>query len=223
MAEILAIASDYDGTIADDGVTLPSTIAALRRFKASGRKLLLVSGRHLDDLKTVLPELDLFDIAVLENGGLLYYPTTDAIRTLAPPPPAAFVERLRPHDLPEFQVGHTIVATKATEEAIVREAIDALGLDLEIILNTDSLMVLPPGIHKASGLDAALAELKLDRANVAAIGDAENDMVFLQHAGYAVAVANALPQVKAIADRVTKGERGKGVEEFIAWVLDGQP
>ena len=129
---ILALASDYDGTIADDGVTAASTIAALRRWKASGRKLILVSGRHLDDLKQVLPELGLFDIAVLENGGLLYFPSMDMVRTLAPPPPTAFVERLRPRNLPEFAVGRTIVATKATEEAIVREAIDALGLDLEV-------------------------------------------------------------------------------------------
>ena len=217
--DILAIASDYDGTIADDGVTAPSTIGALRRFKSSGRKLIMVTGRHLDDLKLALPELNLFDIAVLENGGLLYYPATDASRALAPPPPAAFVERLLPHDLPEFQVGQTIVATKATEEAIVREAIDALGLDLEIILNTDSLMVLPPGIHKASGLAAALTELGIPASAVAAIGDAENDVVFLKSCGTAVAVANALPQVKAVATVVTKGARGAGVEEFIATVL----
>jgi len=217
---ILALASDYDGTIADDGVTAASTIAALRRWKASGRKLILVSGRHLDDLKQVLPELGLFDIAVLENGGLLYFPSMDMVRTLAPPPPTAFVERLRPHNLPEFAVGRTIVATKATEEAIVREAIDALGLDLEVILNTDALMVLPPGIDKASGLAAALAELDLPAVSVAAIGDAENDIVFLRSCGTAVAVANALPQVKAIANVVTQGERGAGVEEFIASVLD---
>jgi len=220
MAEILAIASDYDGTIADDGVAAPSTIAALRRFKATGRKLILVTGRHLDDLKSALPELDLFDIAVLENGGLLYYPQTDTVRALADPPSAALVAHLRPRNLPEFQVGQTIVATKATEEAIVREAIGALGLDLEIILNTDALMVLPPGVHKASGLDAALADLSISAASVAAIGDAENDIVFLKRAGQAIAVANALPQVKAIAHRVTKAERGAGVEEFIDLLIE---
>ena len=220
MAEILAIASDYDGTIADDGVAAPSTIAALRRFKATGRKLILVTGRHLDDLKSALPELDVFDIAVLENGGLLYYPQTDTVRALADPPSAALVARLRPHNLPEFQVGQTIVATKATEEAIVREAIGALGLDLEIILNTDALMVLPRGVHKASGLDAALADLGISAASVAAIGDGENDIVFLKRAGQAIAVANALPQVKAIAHRVTKAERGAGVEEFIDLLIE---
>src|SRR5437667_71729 len=73
---------------------------------------------------------------------------------------------------------------------------------------------------RASGLEAALAELSLPAGAVAAIGDAENDVVFLKHCGYAVAVANALPEVKAVASRVTKGSRGAGVAEFIAWVLD---
>ena len=220
MTPIVAIATDYDGTLAENDVVPPSTIAALARFKASGRKLVLVTGRHLPDLKQVFGNgLPLFDIAVVENGGLLYYPTTDASRALAAAPPAALVERLQPFNLPEFAVGQTIVATKATEEAIVREAIDALGLDLEIILNTDALMMLPPGVHKASGLNVALAELEIPPAAVAGIGDAENDIVFLRSCGRAVAVANALPQVKAIADFVTAAPRGAGVEEFIASIL----
>lgn len=220
MSPIVAIATDYDGTLAENDIAPPSTIAALARAKAAGLRLVLVTGRHLPDLRQVFPGLPLFDIAVLENGGLLYFPATGATRALAAAPPAAFVERLRRLELPEFAVGQTIVATKATEQAIVRDAIAALAPGLEIILNTDALMVLPAGVDKASGLRAALAELSLAAAQVAAIGDAENDMVFLSHCGYAVAVGNALPQVKAIASLVTRGARGAGVEEFIAALLD---
>lgn len=220
LSTIRALATDYDGTLAENDVVPPSTVAALARFKASGRQLILVTGRHLPDLKQVFGNgLPLFDIAVLENGGLLYYPQTDSTRALSPAPPAALVERLRPHNLPEFAVGQTIVATKATEAAIVRDAIAALGLDLEIILNTDSLMILPTGIHKASGLASALTELRLDPAHVAAIGDAENDIVFLKSCGHAIAVANALPQVKAVATMVMTKARGAGVEEFIGRVV----
>lgn len=219
MRPIRAIATDYDGTLAENDVVPASTVAALGRFAASGRRLILVTGRHLPDLQQVFSGLQLFDIVVAENGGLLYSPKTGGTRALAAPPSAALVARLRPYNLPEFAVGQTIVATKASEEAVVRDAIAALGLDLEIILNTDSLMVLPPGIHKASGLAAALAELGLVAADIAAIGDAENDIVFLRQCGYAVAVGNALPQVKEIAALVTGGARGAGVEEFIATVL----
>lgn len=219
---IRAIATDYDGTLAENDVVPASTVAALARFKASGGKLILVSGRHLPDLKQVFPDLHLFDLAVLENGGLLYAPASDTARPLADAPPEALVAHLRELDLEEFMVGRTIVATKAHEQDRVRRALDAFGLDLEIILNTDSLMVLPAGIDKASGLAHALAELGLDAAAVAAIGDAENDIAFLRRAGHAVAVANALPEVKAIAHTVTAGHRGAGVEEFIAWLLARQ-
>ena len=49
-------------------------------------------------------------------------------------------------------VGQSIVATSEPFYDIVREFIDQLGLDLEIILNTDAVMVLARGIDKASGL-----------------------------------------------------------------------
>jgi len=218
--QILAIASDYDGTIADDGVTAASTIAALARFKASGRKLIMVTGRPLGELKEVFNGVAVFDVVVAENGGLLYYPHTDTVRLLAPAPSRPFVARLRERGVDELAVGQTIVATHTGHHEIIRDTIDEMGLDLEIILNTDALMVLPPGTNKASGLKEALDELALSAASVAAIGDAENDVVFFKLCGYAVAVANALPEVKAIATMVTNGARGAGVEEFISSILD---
>ena len=71
-----ALATDYDGTIATDGVTPPETVEALKRFKATGRRLILVTGRELPDLQRVFPELEIFDRVVAENGGLLYGPAT---------------------------------------------------------------------------------------------------------------------------------------------------
>ena len=63
----VALATDYDGTLAEDGLVAEETIAALRSFRQSGRKLILVSGRELPDLRRVFPHLDLFDAAVVEN------------------------------------------------------------------------------------------------------------------------------------------------------------
>jgi len=220
--QILAIATDYDGTLADDGVTAASTIAALTRFKATGRKLIMVTGRPLADLKLVFGGLALFDLVVAENGGLLYNPHTGIVRTLAAAPSEVFVARLRERGVDELAVGETVVATHIGHFETIRDTIAEMGADLEIILNTDALMVLPPGTNKASGLKIALAELSLPAGSVAAIGDAENDVIFLSHCGTAVAVANALPEVKAIANIVTLGSRGAGVEEFISWVL-GNP
>lgn len=64
----VALATDYDGTLAEDGLVAEETIAALGSFRQSGRKLILVSGRELPDLWRVFRHLDLFDAAVVENG-----------------------------------------------------------------------------------------------------------------------------------------------------------
>jgi HAD superfamily hydrolase (TIGR01484 family) len=72
----LALAADYDGTLAQDGVVADSTIAALEQFKATGRRVLVVTGRELDDLRQVFERIDVCDCVVAENGALLYNPST---------------------------------------------------------------------------------------------------------------------------------------------------
>ena len=59
------------------------------------------------------------------------------------------------------------------------EAIRDLGLELQVIFNKGAVMVLPSGVNKATGLDAALDELGLSPHNVVGVGDAENDHAFL--------------------------------------------
>ena len=72
----LLVATDYDGTLASQGQVDDSALAALERVLASGRKLILVTGRHLPDLNKVFNKLDLFHRVVAENGALLYRPTS---------------------------------------------------------------------------------------------------------------------------------------------------
>ena len=207
-------ATDYDGTLAADGIVEDRAIAALERLGASGRKLLLVTGREIEDLRSVFPRLGLFDRIVAENGALLYRPETGEAVPLAPPPPARFVARLRERGVTPLSAGHVIVATRVPHETDVLAVIRELGLELQIIFNKGAVMVLPPGVSKASGLAAALEELALSPRHVVGIGDAENDHAFLAACGCGVAVANALPMLKDEADWVTQGARGDGVIEL---------
>ncbi|WP_242040654.1 HAD-IIB family hydrolase [Coleofasciculus sp. FACHB-1120] len=94
-----------------------------------------------------------------------------------------------------------------------------MGLDLQVILNKDAVMVMPSGINKASGLSVALSELGLSPHNTVGVGDAENDRALLNLCECGVAVANALPMLKEVADFVTKGDRGAGVIELIDQML----
>src|SRR5437764_9792676 len=157
----VALATDYDGTLAADGLVAEETVAALRSFKQSGRNLILVTGRELPDLRRVFSHLDLFDAAVVENGAVLVDPATGEEIPLGAEPPPLFVEELRRRNVAPLSVGRSIVATWKPNEKIVLEVIRDLGLELQIIFNKGAVMVLPAGVNKASGLAAALARLRL--------------------------------------------------------------
>ena len=217
----LALATDYDGTLATDGVVDRETVAALGRLAATGRKLILVSGRQLHDLLHVFPETSLFDAVVAENGAVLYRPASRATRVLASPPSRHFVEALQRRGVAPLWLGHVVVATVQPNDGPVMDVIRELGLDLQVILNKGSVMVLPASVDKATGLRAALDELMLSPQSVVAIGDAENDQAFLATSGYGVAVANALDPLKARARHVTRGEAGAGVREIIDELISG--
>lgn len=216
----LALACDYDGTLAHNGVVNDETLAALNRIRSSGRKLILVSGRELNDLQQTFSHLDLFDRAVLENGALLYTPATREEKVLGECPPDEFIALLRKRGVEPLSVGRVIVATWEPHENIVLETIRDLGLELQVIFNKGAVMVLPSGINKASGIAVALSELGLSPHNTVGIGDAENDHAFLNLCECAVVVANALPALKERADWVTKGDHGKGVIELSEQILD---
>ncbi|HKZ73237.1 MAG TPA: HAD-IIB family hydrolase [Steroidobacteraceae bacterium] len=215
----LALASDYDGTLAHHGRLTTGTIDALERLIASGRKVLLVTGRELDDLQTVCSRLDLFACIVAENGALLYWPDTRREERLAPAADPEFVAKLRERGVGPISVGRSIVATREPHETAVLETIRKCGLELQVIFNKGAVMVLPAGVNKATGLNRALTELGLSRHNTAGIGDAENDHAFLSSCECGVAVANALPTVKETADLVTTGHHGEGVIEIVAAML----
>ncbi len=211
----LVLCCDFDGTIAHDGVVAEDMLRALERVTASGRRLVLVTGRELDDLRRVFPHLQLFDRVVAENGALLFTPQTSEEQVLCAPPSQPFVDALRRRHVEPLSVGRAIVATWEPHDATVLEVLRELGLELNVVFNKGAVMVLPSGVNKASGLDAALKSLGLSHHNAIGIGDAENDHALLARCQVAVAVANALPALKEAADIVTRGVRDAGVRELI--------
>ena len=210
----IAVASDYDGTLASHGNVGETALAALERLRGSGRRLVLVTGRELGDMLAAFPHVELFDRVVAENGGLLYTPSLREERALGEAPPAPLVAELRRRGVEPLSVGRVIVATWEPHETAVLEVIHTPGLEHQVIFNKGAVMVLPPGINKASGLRAALADLGLSPHNAVGVGDAENDHAFLALCEASVAVANALPLVQERADLVTDARDGEGVAEL---------
>jgi HAD superfamily hydrolase (TIGR01484 family) len=216
----LALACDYDGTLATEGRVGPDVLAALQGVRESGRKLILVTGRRLEELRQVFPEYAIFDRIVAENGALLFTPETRDERMLGDPASEALVQHLHAANVAPLAVGRVIIATWEPHETVVLEAIRELGLELQVIFNKGAVMVLPSGINKATGLRVALQDLLLSPHNTVGVGDAENDHALLAECELGVAVDNALPALKERADWTTRSARGAGVTELIRSLLD---
>jgi hydroxymethylpyrimidine pyrophosphatase-like HAD family hydrolase/energy-coupling factor transporter ATP-binding protein EcfA2 len=215
----LILASDYDGTLATHGHLDKQTVQALEQVTASGRKVILVTGRTMESLQSVLPRLDLFSLIVAENGALLYYPAESKEQLLAEPPPAALLQALEQRQVKPLARGRVIIATEQPHETTALQVIRELGLEQQVIFNKGAVMILPTGVNKGSGLKAALQALHSSPHNVVGVGDAENDHSFLSLCEYAVAVSNALPALKETADYTTREAHGAGVRELIQHLL----
>src|SRR5688572_5720796 len=108
--QYLALATDYDGTLAHDSHVSEETLAALRRFKDSGRKVILVTGREMPELVSVFPELGLCDAIVAENGALLEWPAEGRHEVLGQSVPEAFVSEMVRRGVSPFSVGKVVFA-----------------------------------------------------------------------------------------------------------------
>jgi hydroxymethylpyrimidine pyrophosphatase-like HAD family hydrolase len=215
----IALAVDFDGTIAHDSHCPPHVVDGLKRLRETGRRLLLVTGRELPELLSIFPDIGIFDRVVVENGALMYRPASGEKEELGEPPPPAMIEMLKARGVP-LSIGQSIVATVEPHETAVIEVIRELGLERQVIFNKGAVMILPAGVNKATGLAIALKELGLSARNVVACGDGENDHALLDSSEYSVAVANAIPTLKEKADRVTVEKRGDGILEVVADLIE---
>lgn len=211
----LALAADYDDTLATSGTLSAEAEAALRDLRRSGRRLLLLTGRTLEELGAVYSGLDLFDCIVLENGGVLYRPSNRQLVTLCPPTALKLVPLLQRRGVEPVIQGATLIATRRPHEAVVLDTLRELGLELQIIFNGSAVIVLPSGVNKGSGLRAALRATGLSVHEVVGIGNAANDHSFLEICECAVAVDNAIASIKEVADFCTRGSADQGVMELI--------
>ena len=210
----LALITDYDGTLATAGRVSDTTAAAIQRLRASGRHIVLATGRRLDDLLAVCPFIEMFSYVVAENGALLYDPKSRETTLLAEPLPDRFINAVRDASIP-IEIGIVILATHVPYQARVLEIIQQFGLELKIVFNRDAVMILPAGINKAVGTKHVLRRLGLSPHEVVAVGDSQNDHSILQLAECPVAVANALDAIKEVAAFVTRSSAGEGVIELI--------
>ncbi len=210
-----ALAFDYDGTLASHDRIAPPTLAALERARAAGLRLALVTGRTFFELSRVCDRLDLFDAVVAENGGVLYFPAAGRLCDMAVGPPAPLLAELERLEIP-YQAGRVVIGTAIEHEAAVRQALAATGVTMTLVPNRTSLMLLPHGVSKGSGVRPVIGMLGLSPRDVLALGDAENDLDLFEACGFAACPGNAVAEVKARVDWVFPGDNGAAIAAALA-------
>ena len=177
------LACDYDDTLATLGQVDEHTVKTLERVSRSGRKLLLVTGRELDDLLTVFPHTDLFDLVVAENGGAALRPRGSAAGTpLADAPPAEpSSSGYASQGATPLGVGRPVVV--ATREPYARAGArgdPGAGAGAAGGPQQGRRDGAAAGREQGSqGWPPRCVRLQMSRHNVVAVGDAENDHAFL--------------------------------------------
>lgn len=96
----------------------------------------------------------------------------------------------------------------------------ALSEQMEVFRSAPFFLELPPkGIDKAQSLQRLLTHLSLERESLMAFGDGFNDLSMIQFAGQGVAMANAVEEVKSIADFVTTSNEEDGIAHALEHLL----
>ncbi len=210
----LTTALDYDGTIARNDQLDSRVREAIAELRAQNIVVLIVTGRILEDLRSVAGDLHFVDGVVAENGAVLEFTDSGYSRVMGPPPPANLLEALGREGI-SFKAGRSIVEANAAEAPRLLAILERLELPLALVFNRGRVMVLPQAISKATGLREALKILRLSPHNTVAIGDAENDHELLQSCEAGVAVAWGSETLKASAYYVLSGDGPAAVADYM--------
>lgn len=208
--DVVALATDFDRTLTGpDLAPTPAALRQLRRARAEGRKVIVVSGRGAAFLQEAVA--DAADALVAENGCVV---VVDGVTRSIAPSFSDVRQALAALGLP-LETGEFLVSAGVEHEGRLRAALDAAGMEADLVRNLDRVMVLPRGVDKAAGLLAALRALGVPPDRCAAVGDGENDVAMLRAVGLRLAVGNAVPELKAEAHLVLDGYGGDAVASWI--------
>ncbi len=221
--DIKVIVVDIDGTLTD--MSRHINLEAVRELRQLPIPVVLSSGNVICFVRAAAKLLGASDMMIGENGGVVQAgydakPIVLADIEAVPPGPRRAAERVprawsrwtRPTASPSSLSAGT--STSRRQSASWHEHFP----ELEIVDTQFALHLKHRDVNKATGLRKIAEIMGIESRNVAAMGDSENDLPMLKEAGLAIAVGNAAPELKAVADYVSKASYGDGAAEAFAWL-----
>lgn len=210
-----AVVVDIDGTITYSDRTIDCrAVTALRSLHVP---VVIATGNVLCVARTVAVLLGTGGMLIAENGGVVECGKVDSdISHLKECEEA--LEVLEQY----FSLVRIDPESRITEIGLLRnfdviEARKFLGKDspVDIVDTGFAIHIKSKMINKGTGLKRIAGLMGLDAHDFVALGDSPNDIEMLKSAGLGVAVGNAHPDLKKVANMVTKGKHGAGLKEAL--------
>lgn len=212
------LVTDVDRTITTpELIVRDETRERFAQLRDAGVRVVLATGRSLEQLEEMRLVSEA-DAIVAENGGV----------TLVGPfgtphlHDDAFAPRAQAALGPlagSFSWRQVIASgpRKLAEDA--HQALEASGISHDLSFNEDEVMLVPPGVDKASGVQHALRAWDATLGETWAIGDGENDTPILRQARVSAAPSNGHPLARAAAKATTLRAYDEGFLDFTTLLL----
>lgn len=209
LEDVSAIAVDFDRTLADK----PGKIneRAFRKLKSLKKPLLLVTGRNTEFCRSLIKKQRGFSAVVAENGSVVIFPKSKQTIVIDSDQMRDAREKLAGQD---YSFGEVIVSAPLSKKNEIRKKLGSIK-GLKFVKNIDRVMLCPKNNDKGTGTMLALYHLEKKAKKTILIGDGENDVQLFNVPGFRVAVQNAVPKLKALADQVMKKNGSSGIIEAI--------
>jgi phosphoglycolate phosphatase (TIGR01487 family) len=213
------VASDVDGTLTrkDRQIDLEA-IEALRACEAAGVPVVLATGNVLPIAYALSYFIGTSGPVVAENGGLILHAGKVA-RVTDPRPALAAHEAVARHTgaqrlfTDQWRVTEVAYPERSGTLARVRGAIRKEGLEGTVRIERTGFAVhlMDPRHSKFEGVRRALSLLGVEPSDALAVGDSDNDRSMLQGCRVGVALGDASPGLKRVADMVASAPGGAGI------------
>jgi Cof subfamily protein (haloacid dehalogenase superfamily) len=150
-------------------------------------------------------------LTLIEPGYLMPHPTLPAVR----------IERRA--DLWRVPISKVLLRHPGlSDDELAATARGVIGSLATVTMSGPGTVELQPcGITKATGLALAAEHLGLGPERTIAFGDMPNDIPMLDWAAHGVAMANAHPELKAVADEITLPNEDDGVAVVLERLFPG--
>ena len=222
---IKLIAVDIDGTMTfrDRRLDIPA-IEAIRKAEDSGVPVTVATGNALCFAEAVAILVGTSGPTIAEDGGVIFDRSNNRHVLGSAEEADRGLEVLRKEfDIEETWssrirlAGRTLKRTITAEQAM--EVFQREGLNLTAVDSSYAVHIKPTNVNKGAAIGEVASLLGISTEEIAAIGDAANDVEMLKVTGMGFATANSHESVKKAADRVTESPHGKGVREAIDEIL----